>query len=48
VPFFRLAEWYGPWQARMIKRNCFAYREYRHHGHHGYPAYHGYRSIYVR
>jgi hypothetical protein len=45
VPFFRLAAWYGPWQARMIKRNCFASGAY---GYYGYPGHYGYRSYYVR
>jgi hypothetical protein len=23
VPFFKLVQWFGYWQARMIKRRCF-------------------------
>lgn len=32
VPFFKLAQWYGYWQARMIKRRCFG-------GYYGYNNY---------
>ncbi len=28
VPFFKLVQWFGYWQARMIKRRCFGYYYY--------------------
>lgn len=36
VPFFRLVQWFGYWQARMIKRRCFV------GGYGPYGGYYGY------
>ena len=32
VPFHQLAQWYGYWQARMIKRRCFGGYHYGYYG----------------
>ncbi len=36
VPFFKLVQWYGYWQARMIKRRCYYYGYYGYYGYIGF------------